>query len=211
MFETFPGLLAKMSVFNTFNRRHDEVAKRINSIQRKLFNAMFFIESADSYTPSRTGQVVDNVKEMRAMDAYTDASMAELHGALDMIASSISIAYGLSNNQGRPYSYAQMFDKSQVLKSTIARKFSNEANTALTDLMCLAMDLINENNGSKHQVMSGVFLTPEDYPDYLMEMSRAIMPALGMERDIRTWLAELRRRTNILGHKICEVVPMLFA
>lgn len=199
-------------MFNAFGYRHDDTSQRINSIQRKLYNAMFLIESADSYTPSRTGEAVDNVKEMRAMDAYTDASMAELHGALDMLASALSSAKRLSNGRGRPFSFAQMFDnKSGSLDSMVANTLGKQAERVLDELMTLATDLIDENNGSKHRAMSDVFLIPSDYPDYLIELSQGVMPEMTTGKNVREWIAELRDRTNKIGEKICEVVPLIFS
>lgn len=199
-----------MVVFEEWNKRRDELARRVNSIQRKLFNAMFFIEIADDLPRSRTGQTLNNVRELRALDAYTDAAMAELHGALDMLASALSAQHAIVNRRGQPYSFAQMFDQSGCLYSRIANAVDPKAKAKLEALMADARNLIDENNGAKHAGMTDVFLYPSDYPDFLKELSKAVMPELTTGKDVREWLASLRARIDNIGCKICDLVPLLF-
>lgn len=211
MFDTFPDLFARMGVFNRWSfRRGDEVPRRINSVQRKLFNAMFFVETAEHYPRSLAGRPVDGVREMRAMDAYTDAAMAELHDALDMLASALSARHSVTNRQGRPYSFAQLFDPSGHLDSAFATVVGATPASALEQLMVNARDLIDENNGAKHAGMADVFLFPADYPDFLKELSEAVQPEVATGKDVRDWLDTLRARTDDIGQRICAMVPMLF-
>lgn len=210
MFETFPELLTDLGVFNSWSARRDNLATRVNSIQRKLYGSMFLIECAERYPRSLTGQALQGVREMRAMDAYTDAAMAQLHGALDMLASALSAQHGLANRGGRPYSFAQMFDPSGELDAAIAGYVGTDATTALDRIRTSAAALIDENNGSKHSGMADVFLFPADYPDFLRELSAAVQPEVASGKNVREWLGELRTRTNDLGRRICAVLPMLF-
>ena len=115
MFERFAHVVARLSVFEEWNVRRGEVARRVNSIERKLLNAMFLVDVADEYPKSLTGHLAANAQEIRAMDAYTDGAMAELHGALDMLASATSTKYSVTNRWGKPYSFAQMFNATNHL------------------------------------------------------------------------------------------------
>jgi len=209
MFDTFPSLRSKMAVFNPWNMQRSDLARRVNSIQRKLLGAMLLIEQAEEYPRSVTMNVLDGVREMRVMDTYTDASMAQLHGALDMLASALSTRHGLANRHGRPYSFGQMFASSGRLDKKIASSVSVNVTTKLEDLMASAKDLIDENNGAKHATMEDVFLFPGDYPDFLKDLSAALQPEVSTGRNVRDWLSDLRARTDDIGHKICNVVDTL--
>ena len=200
-----------MAVFNPWNWRRDELARRVNSIERKLYGAMLLVEAADNYPRSKTANMLEGVREMRVLDLHIDAAQAQLHGALDMLASALSLRHGLSDKRRRPMSFAQMFDANDALDARVADAVGAAAVPSLTALYRDAKDMIDQDNGSKHREMEDVYLLPEDYPDYLKELSAALMPEMREGREVRDWSATVRTLTDGLGRQICALVPVLFA
>ena len=127
-----------------------------------------------------------------------------------MLASALSQRHELSNRQGRPYSFAQMFDQSGLLDPNVADAVDSVAKDLLEQLMAQAKNLIDENNGAKHAGMGDVFLYPADYPDFLKDLSAQLLPEVTTGKNIREWLDSLRTRTADLGEAICRLLPILF-
>lgn len=211
MYHTFKDLINRMNVFNQWNFADDAVAKRVKSIERKLLNAMFFVENADEYPRSLTADTTGGLKEMRALDAYTDAAMAELHGVLDMLASTLCIKYNLTNRRGGSYSFAQMFVQNGQINTDIAPVVGSAVEKILIDLKVISQDLIDENNTAKHSEMKETFLYPVDYPDSLKELSETLYPQMiTNKKNIRDLVLDRRTQTNEIGERICNLVPQIF-
>lgn len=210
MFGTFPGLLQDMTVFNYWAVKSDETSKRLQGVARKLFGAMLLSEHADEYPRSSVEDKRAQAEEMRALDAYVDAGTAQLHGALDMVAAALSAEHGLVNRWKQPYSFSQMFS-ADTLDGAISNAVGAEVTQSLQDLLAHARGLIDENNTAKHRGMPDVLLFQEDYPDYLRELSEGVLPSVvTFAKDMREAVAEVRRRVDDIGHRICELISLAF-
>ena len=204
LFESFPRLLSALGDLNGWVWKQGELADRVNSVTRKLLNAMFLVEAGTSIEPAKTGAPLEGMREMRAYDAYLEAAQGALHGAVDMLASALCTRYGLANRRGQPFSFNQLFQPSGTLEPQVEAVLDDAQRTALYHTRDMIAPVITSNNGAKHSVMPQRYSLPPDYPPYLAEMSRMLQPELSTGTEIHAEMGHLHQTVEDVGVQICE-------
>lgn len=207
MFESFYDLLNALSVFNPWASQSGPIPDRINTISRKLMNAMFLVEQADAYPHASVSDTLGGVHEMRALDAFSDSAIGQLHGAADVLGAMLTRkVFGATK---RSLSFRQMYDKSGHLNKSIADSLGLDSAAMLEDLYCKLSIIIMDNNDSKHNRMPDRMLIAPDYPNWLLEFSREIVPYYSQASDVRADLQRIRHVVDSAGRDICKLVSAL--
>ncbi len=207
MFESFYDLLHALSVFNPWASQSGPIADRMNTIARKLMNAMFLVEQADTYPRASVADILGGVHEMRALDAYIDSAIGQLHGAADVLGAMLTVR--VFDSIKRPLSFQQMYDKYGHLNENIADSVGPDSAALLEDLYCKFSTIVNENNDSKHNRLPDRVLIAPDYPDWLFEFSKGMVPYYSQARDVRADLQRIRHVVDSAGRGICKFVSAI--
>ncbi|QSO48374.1 hypothetical protein [Alicyclobacillus mengziensis] len=208
MFATFPELLRDLQVFNQWLGKQGPLPGKMETICRKVMNAMFLVEEAQKYPHATTADIMAGMHEMRAMDAYIDSTLGQLHGAVDVMAALITLK--LHGFDKRPYSFIQLFDKSGVIRKDILQPQFTDGQVLLLEGIYQELSAwIMEYNDSKHNKMPDRMIIPSDYPVGLFEISQGLVPYYATAKDAHSELTEVRNLLSSAGSKICSFVAQV--